>query len=201
MTEPAGTEETGFTAEHDPGPVPPEAPRQFTPEELAAARQQLLAAGELAPAAPAADSSELGMQALAAGAQAGEVDPHELLAMLKAQQARIDQLMAEKKLADAPEIVKYSTALADHLQVKADANPVLHADPDHTWNPALELAAQLVNASQEAAKTGQPGSLPELIGKVRTWVGRHQRKFPAIDYGYIQDLADEAEAAAGKLAA
>jgi hypothetical protein len=200
MSEPGGTEETSFPG--DPGPVPEaDAPRQFTPSERAAAREQLLAQGELAPAAPVPDSASLGIQALAAGAQADEVDPGELLRMLQAQQARIDALESEKRLATAPDIVKYATALADHLQVKADANPVIHSDPDHTWMPALELAAGLVNAASTAAQSGQPGDLAAQVAKVRTWVARHQRKFPHLDYGYIQDLADETDDAAAKLAA
>lgn len=151
--------------------------------------------------APAADAESLGVQAVAAGAQADEVDPAALLAMLKAQQAKIDQLIAERNLATAPDVVKYATALADHLQVKADANPAIHADPDHTWMPALELAAGLVNSAQAAAASGQAGDIPAQVGRVRQWVARHQRRFPHMDYGYISDLADETEAAAAKLAA
>jgi len=197
MSEPAGTETTA---------APPAAgPRQFTAEELDAARAQLLAqGGDLTPAqgaSPPVDGSELGMQALAAGAEPDEVDTRALLASIQAMQAQIDGLQAEKKLATAPEVVKYATALADHLQARADMHPVIHADPDHTWMPVLERAADLVNAAQESAKTGDPAGLEKITADIRRFVTRHARRFPSIDYGYIQDLADETDDAAAKLAA
>jgi hypothetical protein len=211
MSEPGGTESTGFPADNsdqagqDQAPAAPAPRTEFTPEELAAAREQLLAQGELAPRAQADQAvspTDLGVQAVMDGAQADEVDTASLLRQIKALQARTDALEREKALATAPDVVKYATALADHLQVLADGHPVIHADPDHTWMPVLEHAASLVNAASDAAAgTGDPAAVTQHLDAIRQFIDRHARRHPAIDYGYHRDLLDEAGDAAAKLAA
>jgi hypothetical protein len=208
MSEPGGTESTGFPADQpqDQAPEQAAAPRaEFTPEELAAARAQLIAQGELDPQAQRDQTlapDDLGVQAVVDGARADEVDTADLLRQIKALQARTDALEREKALATAPDVVKYATALADHLQVLADQHPAVHADPDHTWMPALEAAAAAVNAASAAASgSGDPAKVTEHLDEVRRFLDRHARKHPAIDYGYHRDLLDEAGDAAAKLAA
>lgn len=202
MSEPAGTESTGFFDPAPQTPAPAEAPHEFTPDQLEAARQQLIAQGaDLGQRDTPVDSAGLGMQALAAGAEPAEVDADALLRMLQAQQSQINALLAEKKLANAPEVVKYATALADHLQARADQNPAIHADPDHTWMPALEQAATLVNAANDAASSGEPGPVMDVVAGLEKWMATHARRFPALDYGYLIDLAGEVAGAAAKLAA
>lgn len=206
MSETGGTEATGFPADqpHDAAAAPVAGPREFTAEELDQARQLLAAQGEtFAPvtAAPAADQSELGMQALADGAQADEIDPAELLRSIQALQAQVSRLEAEKRTAQAPDVVKYADAIAGHLQALADANPVIHADPDHTLMPMLEHAAAAVNAAHDAADSGDPAPVHDQLDQLDRLVARHQRRFPGLHFGYVRDLLDEARDSAHKLAA
>ena len=207
MSETGGTEATGFPADQVQDQAPataPEAPRQFTAAELAAARAQLIAQGELDPVVQRDQTvapDDLGVQALVDGAAPAEVDTQAMLRSLQAMQARIDALEREKQLATAPDVVKYTTALADHLQALADANPAIHADPDHTWMPALEHAAAAVNAAQDAAAGGDPAAVSEHLDALQRFIDRHARRHTALDYGYQRDLIDEARDAAGKLAA
>lgn len=197
-----------------PTDAPATAPREFTPDELAEARRQLVAQGaDLGPGPEVAESgAALGMQAMAAGAQASEVDADAMLAAIRSLQAQVAALEREKKLAQAPEVVKYAQALFDHLAVKAAQHPTVQADPDHTYGKApnaeghggqglLGAAGAIVTAAEAAADTGQPGTLAADVGKVETWVKRHARRFPHIDYSYILDLAEETAGAVLKLAA
>ena len=199
MSEQAGTEDTGFSQA-----APPPGPHQFTPDELAAARQQLIDQGELDPATArdsvVEDQAGLGARVLQSGAEADEVDPSELLAAIRGLQAQVDQLNREKKLSQAPDVVKYATALHDHLTAKALANPVINADPDHGYGPVLEQTASLKDAAADAADNGHPGPVEDLAGKVGKWVSAHARRFPQIDYSYVLDLAEDVATAASKLA-
>lgn len=191
-----------------------EAPREFTPEELDQARAQLLAQGEDLSAAqgPPVDSASLGTHAVAAGAEAASVDPNELLAAIRQLQGQVDALEAEKRQANAPDVVKYTQALHDHLAGKAAANPVLQANPDHSWGQApdaqgangrgvLADTAALLADAQTAADSGKVGHLAEDVSKVESWVKAHARRFPHLDYSYILDLTAEAAGAVAKLAA
>lgn len=207
MSEPTfGTEDTGFgPAEQAPAPVSaPAGGFQFTPEQLAAARQQLLDQGELDPAAKggpdvAEDSATLGMKALADGAQSSEVDTGELLRQIQAMQSRMDTLEREKRMSTAPEVVKYATALHDHLTAKAAAHPAIAADPDHNWGQVLEQTASIKEAAATAAESGKPGTLKDDLGKVAAWVSRHAKRFPQIDYSYVLELAEDAAGALARL--
>lgn len=191
--------------------------REFTPEELEAARVQLTAQGaDLGPAGGASDVAEsgaaLGMHALAAGAEAAEVDTAAMLRAIKALQSQVASLEAEKRLTSAPQVVRYAQALHDHLAVKAAQHPTVQADPDHTYGQAphedgqggrgvLGATGRLVAAAEAAAETGNPGTITTDAGKVATWVQRHARRFPHIDYGYVLELAEDVAGAAAKLAA
>jgi hypothetical protein len=204
------TETTGFP--DDTGQAPAPAPRQFTAEELDAARAQLAAQGEdLAPASTAS-SEDLGLSAVAAGAEAQSVDAGELLAAIRGLQAKVDALEADKRAANAPDVVKYAQALSDHLAAKSAAHPVIQADADHTWGQlpnaqghggsgVLGAVGKLTADAEAAAESGKPGGLAAEVGKVENWVKAHARRFPHIDYSYVLDLAAEAAGAAAKLAA
>lgn len=176
--------------------------RQFTDDELAEARRQLEAQGQLAPAAgPEASGAELGMQALAAGAQAGEVDAAGLLREIRALQSQVDTLNRERHLAQAPEVVRYAEALRDHLAAKQAAHPHINADPDHSFRPVLAIAGKVVTAAGEAADSGRPGGIAGDVQQIERWVAAHARRFPHLDYSYIAELAGEVGGAAARLAA
>jgi len=196
-----------------PASPPAGAPREFTAEELDAARAQLLAQGATGiGTGPAATGEALGLSAMAAGAEATEVDAGAMLAAIRALQAKVDALEREKRAAQAPDVVKYAQALFDHLAVKAVKHPHTQADPDHTWGQApgddgtggrgvLGAAGKIVTAAGKAADTGHPGTLAADLGKVETWVKRHARRFPHIDYSYVLELAEDAAQAVTLLAA
>ena len=201
--QPFGTDEAPAAAAAASPPAA-DAPHQFTPEELAAARAQLEAQGELDPAQRrddiAEDQADLGMR-IADKATADAVDPAELLRSIKSLQAQVDRLNSEKAAANVPDLVKYTTAIADHLQARADQHPAIHADPDHTYMPALETAAALVNDAQAAAESGDVAKVLDGIGALRRFLDRHGRHHPQQDNSYLHDLAGEAEEAAHKAAA
>lgn len=201
MSEQAGTENTGFTPDQ---PAAPAGPRQFSADELAEARRQLIEQGELNPVERrddiAADQEDLGTQVLASGAEAADVDVSQLLATIQTMQRRMDKLEAEKKLSNAPDVVKYATALFDHLTAKSAAHPVLAADPSN-FGPGLDQAAALKDSAVAAGESGQAGSLEADAGKLGQWVARQARRLPQLDLGYIAELAEEVGGAAAELAA
>lgn len=183
--------------------------RQFTAEELAAARDQLIAQGDLAPAgavgaAALPDSAALGFQALADGAEAANPDVGEMLATIRMMHERISQLEAAKGLDTAPAVVRYAVALFDHLSAKAAAHPVINADLDHGYAPALKLAGAARDAAAKAAETPTAAAVADTGSKVaelERWIVAHARRFPQVDYSYLIDLAAEAAGAVAKLAA
>jgi len=172
--------------------------RQFTEEELAAAREQI-AAQEAPGAGPGVTPQEMGTSLVAAGAEAAAVDPHELLALIRGMQTRIDGLEAEKRLAAAPQLTRLATAVSDHLAAKAAANPVIHGDPDRTWQPALDIAGELVDAAKSATESGDPSKVSDRLGTVLSWVTAHARQHPALDYNYVIELIGQAGEEAAKL--
>lgn len=158
--------------------------------------------------APAADpgNPELAMQIAARQQAAGlppstEVDANALLAQIQRLQASVEALEAEKRASNAPEVLTLATAAADHLQAKADANPVIHADPDYTWHPVLEKAVALTGQAQAAADTGDTAHLERIAADIGDWVAAHAKRFPSLDYSVITDLLDRTVTAARKLAA
>jgi hypothetical protein len=197
------TESTGWdTPASSPAPASPaEAPREFTADELEAARAQLAAQGADLGTGQAASGADLGAQAVAAGAAPTEVDAQALLEQVRALQARVANMEHASRMAQAPDVVKYATALRDHLAVKANQHPAIAADPDHNFNAVLGAANDLVSGAEAAAESGNPGKLGAEVGAVESWVAKHARRFPHIDYSYILDLAGEAAQAVAALAA
>jgi hypothetical protein len=182
-----GTEGTGWDSPAAAGVTP------LTP--------QTTAPSSAPPGDPAEASAAVGMRLAAAGAAATDVDTGALLRMIQGLQAQVAALNAERSAAAAPDVVKYATAYADHLQAKADAHPVINADPDHTYLSGLRGAAHLVNAAEQAAATGTGHDrLVTLAKDGAAWVRAHARHFPAIDYDYLLQLAEEVAAAAVKAA-
>jgi hypothetical protein len=163
---------------------------------------QATAPSSAPPGDPADAAAAVGARIAAAGAAATDVDIEAMFRSIKSLEAQVAQLTAERVQAQAPEVVKYATAFADHLQAKADAHPVINADLDHTFIPALRHAAKLVNAAEQVAATGAGhAELVSLAKDAEGWVRAHARRFPAIDYDYILQLAEEVGSAAVKLLA
>jgi len=204
----------------DPAAPPAEAPREFTKDELEQARQQLVSqgadlgpsGGSTAPNDVAESGAALGMHALAAGAEAADVDTAAMLRAIKELSAKVSALEAEKRLASAPDVVKYAHGLHDHLLAKSYQHPGVQADADHTYGQApresgeggkgvLGATGRLITAAEAAADTGDPGTIAAEAAKVGTWVTRHARRFPHIDYSYVLELAEDLGGAALKLAA
>ena len=192
-------------------PEPPPA-RQFTAEELAEASRQIAAQNVGVTGPEVGSPVDLGLHALAAGAEATEVDTAAMLRAIKQLSAKVAALEAEKRLSNAPAVVTYAHALHDHLAVKATQHPTVQADPDYTWGQApredgqggrgvLGATGRLVASAEAAADTGNPGTIAEDAGKVTTWVVRHARHFPHLDYSYVLELAEDVAQAAVKLAA
>jgi len=174
--------------------------RQFTPEELEAARAQL--AEQDAATGPSVSEAQMSAHLVASGAEAASVDPAELLALIRGLQSKVDALTAEKRAATVPDVTKYATAIADHLQGKADASPVMQADPDHTLAPVLDLAGKLKDAAAAAADgSGDVGAVHGVLGDIASFVRRHARRNPQVDYSYVEELAEELADACAKLAA
>src|SRR5215469_14629254 len=71
-----------------------------------------------APPDPAEASAALGMSIAGAGGAATDVDAGQLLAYIRRLEARFEQLQQAQAVQQAPEVVTYATALADHLQAK-----------------------------------------------------------------------------------
>lgn len=179
----------------------PDGPRQFTPEELEQARAQL-AAQEPPGDGPPVDSVGMGMDLVSKGAEAADVDAADMLAMIKSLSAKVARMEAEKRLEHAPDVVRYATAIRDHLQAKADANPALHSAAEHSWNPGIDLAGKLVDEAGSAADAGKPSTaLHNMLSDMEKWVNRFARRHPGLDHNYIVELIEEAADAALKLAA
>lgn len=151
---------------------------------------------------PAEASAAVGMRLAQSGAAATDVDIEALLRTVQGLQAQVEQLTAERVSASAPDVVKYATAFADHLQAKADGHPVINADPDHTFITGLRHAAQLVNTAESVVASGSGHDhLVTLAKDAGAWITAHARRFPAIDYDYLGQLAEEVASAAVKLIA
>jgi hypothetical protein len=193
-----------------PAPAPPAAPPVPTAEQQAEAAAQIAAQNVGITGPQVGSPVDLGMAALAAGAEAADPDPGEMLRAIRQLQARIDSLEAEKRSQHAPDVVKYAQALLDHITAKRDQHPVIQADPDHSFGQVpnadgvggrgvLGGVSHLVASATTAAETGDPRSVLSELGPVETWVKRHARRFPHLDYNYILELAEDVGLAAAKL--
>ena len=58
-----------------------------------------------------------------------------------------------------------------------------------------------VTAAAEAVVAGEPGALDGPVAELTGWVRAHAAQFPHVDWHYVLRLAEEAGAAAAKLAA
>ena len=160
-------------------------------------------AANLNPAGAGPSPAELGAQAVAAGAVAGEVDTAALLRALQAQQAQIDHLMQGQRDAAKPEVVKYADAVAGHVAAKAAANPVIDADPDQTYEPGKRLAAKVVEAANAAADTPDAAhvdALHRILDDMRRWADRHAAAHPGHDYSTLNSVISDTHDAASRLA-
>ena len=159
-------------------------------------------AANLNPVGDAPTPAQLGAQAVAAGAVAGEVDTAALLRKMQVQQAQIDQLMQGQRDAAKPEVVKYAEAVAGHVQALAAANPVIDANPDQTYEPGKRLAAKIVAAANQAADTPDAAHvdvLHRLLDDMRRWVGRHSAAHPGHDYSTLGSVVEDTHDAANRL--
>ena len=147
------------------------------------------------------DPEAVGAAGAAAGGTATDVDSAALLKHIQELQGRVSAMEAEKRSANADPLVTYAEALGNHLQAKADANPVVNADPDYTWRPALVKAASLIDEAGKAADGGSTDTVVKLADDVAAWVRSHAKRFRSIDYSYIEELVESVKAAAAKLAA
>ena len=168
-----------------------------TPEQ--AARSQVAGVAADLGAGPQTPPDVLGAQMQASGAAPGEVDASALLAHIRAMQARLDSLEAEKRQELAPEVVKYADALAAHIAAKAAASPGLAAHPDHPLTAGADLVAKVADAARAEAD-GKAGALAGPLADLTAWVKRSQQVFHHLDWHYVLQLAEEA-AAAARLAA
>jgi len=183
-------------------PAPGQEPQQtVTPAEAQqAAAEQISAVGQdLGPGIqPAAE--DLGAAAVAAGAQPDEVDAGALLRTIQQMQLRLDMLEAEKRAEQAPAVVIYGQAIADHVNAKVAAHPTLYSHPDNPLSAGGALAGAVLDAARSEAD-GNTGALAGPLADLEGWVKNHARQFPHIDWGYVLELAGEAAGAAGRLAA
>ena len=175
-------------------------PGSVTPQEAQqAAAEQIGVVGQDLGPGPQASAEDLGVAAMAAGAQPGEVDAGALLRQIQALQGRLEVLEQEKRADQAPAVVTYGQALADHVIAKVNAHPHLAGDPDNPIGVGADLAGRVLEAAQGAEQ--DPDAVVAHIDTLERWVRAHARKFPHIDWGYVLELAGETAAAAVKLAA
>lgn len=169
-------------------------------QRAAAAGVQNIGADLGAGTAPAATPADLGASLAASGAAPGEVDPAELLAAIRGLQAQVDQMQAEKRLEQAPAMVTYAQALADHVQSKINAHPHTAADVDQPGQEGVDLANAALDAARAAAESGDVSGVQSKVDDVVGWVRAHSAKFNHIDWSYVLQLAEEIGAAAARLA-
>lgn len=175
-------------------PQPPVSPAQAQQETAA---QLGSVAADLGPG-PQQSPADLGAQMAASGAHPGEVDVNELLSLIRGMQGQIDQLQAAKRADDAPAVLTYAQALADHVTAKAAANPVLAVHPDHPLQAGVKLAGNVVTAAQ-AVVDGQTGALEGPLSELTAWVAKVAKRTPHLDWGYVLELGEEAAGAVARL--
>lgn len=143
-------------------------------------------------------------------AQAGQaigstdVDPAQMMQMIKALQERLDAAEAQRKQDNAPPLVSIAASARDNLQAHADANP----GTDHT--EALGLAGDLVEASKDAVQSldgtrvGKIAArLETAMGAVNPGPGDHHWFRQALDFVTahmkkgLEDLEDQADQSSG----
>jgi hypothetical protein len=156
-----------------------------TPEQLAAAADQLRSAPAPSMAPPEEGDVAAGLAAKQAAAPAGvtSVDVDQLFAAMKAMQGQIDQLLAEKQAAAAIPVVGVATDLRDLVTAHAAHTP----GKDH--GDVLRLADDIVDAARNAAQSGDGGILHDLAGKMARAL-KKVHPGPHGDLHYIAQAAD-----------
>jgi hypothetical protein len=189
-----------MTEQPTPPPAAPDAAAEQA-QAAAAAGVQNIGADLGAGTAPAAAPEQLGASLAASGAAPDEVDPAALLAAIRGLQAQVDAMQAEKRMEQAPALVTYAQALADHVAAKIAASPHTAADVDQPGAVGVDLANAALEAARAAAESGDISGVKEKVDDVVGWVRAHAAKFNHIDWSYVLQLAEEIGTAAGKLAA
>lgn len=150
--------------------------------------------------APAATPEQLGTALAASGAAPDEVDPQALLAAIRNLQAQVDAMQAEKRMEQAPALVTYAQALADHVAAKIAAHPHTAADVDMPGQAGIDLTGAALEVARAAAESGDTSAVASKVDDVVAWVRMHAKKFNHIDWSYVLQLAEEVTTAAAKLA-
>lgn len=130
--------------------------REYTPEELAAARDQASAALS-AQTGTGPDSAELAGKV--AGAMPDEIDVAAMKQAIAAMQQQIAQLQEEKAARQAPAVLTTAEQLREAVG--------LHAGGGTTSEAALRrLADDVVDAARNAVKSGDGAIVMQLAGKI-----------------------------------
>jgi hypothetical protein len=160
-------------------------PNTPTPEDLAAAADQLRSAPGPGTAPPdeAQVAADLAAKQAAAPAGVTSVDVGQLFAAMKAMQGQIDQLLAEKQASAAVPVVGVATDLRDLVTQHAAHTP----GRDH--GDVLRLADDIVDAAANAAQTGDGSILHDLAGKMARAL-KKVHPGPHGDLHYIAQAAD-----------
>lgn len=134
----------------------------FSPDDLAAAADQLRSAAP-SPDAPMSKeefAADLAARQAAAPAGLTEVDVAQLLAGIKLLQDRVDALEAEKASGAAIPVLNTAEALRDLVATHAAHTP----DTDHS--DLLRLADDAVDAARNAAESGDGSLVTQISGKI-----------------------------------
>jgi hypothetical protein len=167
-----------------------------TPQQYAEAAAQLRNAPDPGTAPPPEAEVAAGLAVKQSAAPAGvtEVDIEQLMAAMKAMQARVDALEAEKAAGNAAPVKGNAEVMRELLRVHAAHNP----GTDH--GDVLRLADDMVDAAGNAAETGDAGIIHELAGKmeraltrVHPGPGDHSYFAQALDFAkyHMHDSADQ----------
>lgn len=171
-----------------------------TPEQLAAAADQLRAQADVnpgvAPPSEADVAADLAAKQSAGPAGVTDVDVQALLAGIRALQARVDALEDEKAAGNAAPVVGTAETIRDLLRVHAAHNP----KTDHA--PVLALADDAVDAAGNAVESGDGGELSKIgarlvraIRKIHPGPGDHHYLNQALGFAedHLPDAIDALE--------
>lgn len=133
-----------------------------TPDQLAAAADQLRAkpAPGVTPPDETSLAAELAARQAAAPAGVTDVDVAKLLELIQGMQARVDALEAEKASGAAVPVLGTAEALRDLIAVHAAHSP----GADH--GDVLRLADDAVDAARNAADTGDGSLVVQISQKI-----------------------------------
>ena len=168
--------------------------REFTAEELAAAREQI--AGQqsgFGPSGQGAPDADVAAQLAAGQAAAGEaiggtiVDEDAIRSYIEAQVRA--QVTAALRAAGAEPpgepLVNTAVSLRNLLKTQDSMSPVDHGQ-------ALRLADELVDAAENAVESGDTGAVRNIAEQLTRWLKRAGNPGPG-DHPYYRQAADFAE--------